>query len=508
MTADGATGSAVSAVSAMLAASAVDTADATRRAVAELWRSVGGPPAHLAMLDLPGDGPVLPSSFAVATAAQASLGAAALAAASWRAAVDGGTESAPVEVDRVGASLGCTSHFLIDGVEPSLWDPLSGLYDCGAEAGSPGAVRIHANFAHHRDRALTLLGLPPGPGAREAITHALRRWSATDFEAAAAPAGAVVSALRSFAEWDLHPQAAAVAAEPLVALERVGDAPPRPLASVRPADDGASGTTSSASPPAPLAGLRVLDLTRILAGPVAGRLLAQWGAEVLMVNAPQLPNIGAIADLSRGKRSALLDLDRPQDAERLRALAAQGHVFLQGYRPGALGARGFSPQALAQAAPGIVCVSLAAWGFSGPWAGRRGFDSLVQTATGFNLAEAAAAGRQAAMAMPVQILDHAAGHLLAFGALAALRRQALEGGSWHVRVSLARTALWLRAMGQDSAGLRAVAPDLAPWREEEPSGWGRLAGMRPVARFGGQVARSAWPSMPPGSHPAAWAADG
>lgn len=520
--------------------SRTDTASATRSAVEALWREAGLPATELASLHLPGDGPVLPSSFAVATAAQASLGAAALAAASWRAAVDtmpsrpaesdafgvdgpSGRASPPglarVEVDRIGASLGCTSRFLLDGVEPSMWDALSGLYPCGAQIGRPGWVRLHANFAHHRDRALALLGLRPpndaggGPGApppgelgpdpaasKEAIASALQHWDAVDFETAAAEAGAVVSALRDVDAWDAHPAGIAAAREPLVALRRLGDAPPRSSSFV-------PGLAATGDPDraAPLHGLRVLDLTRILAGPVAARLLAQWGADVLMVNAPQLPNIGAIADLSRGKRSALLDLDHPGDAERLRALAASGHVFLQAYRPGALRARGFSPEALAAAAPGIVCVSLAAWGFAGPWAGRRGFDSLVQTAAGFNLAEAAAAGQATPRALPVQILDHAAGHLLAFGTLAALRRQALEGGSWEVRVSLAGTAHWLRSLGQDAGGLRAVAPPLEPWLESEASAWGRLDAPRPVACFDGRRARSALPSVRPGHHPPAWA---
>lgn len=459
----------------------------TAQALADLWRGLDLPAPALARMTLSGgDAAVLPSSFAVATAAQASLAAAALAA----------SELAPqhpaVQVDRVAAAQACSSHFLIDGVAPPMWDPLSGLYPCGADAAQPGWVRLHANFAHHRDRALAVLGLPPGEQTpRDAVALALRRWPAESFETAVAAAGGVASALRSFNDWDALPAARAVAAEPLVALTRIGDAPPRRW---------------HGGGPTPLHGLRVLDLTRILAGPVAARLLADWGAEVLMLNGPQLPNIAAIADLSRGKRSALLDLDDPAGVAQLRALAATGHVFLQAYRPGALAARGLGPEALAAVAPGIVCVSLAAWGHSGPWAARRGFDSLVQTATGFNLAEAAAAGRDTPMALPVQILDHAAGHLLAFGALAALRRQALEGGSWLVQVSLARTGLWLRGLGQHAAGLAAVMP--APELEEEDSGFGRLSALPPAVRFAGRLLRGTRPAMPPGSHPPAWAGAG
>ncbi|MBT9490375.1 MAG: CoA transferase [Rubrivivax sp.] len=460
---------------------------ATRHTLARLWQGLDLPPQALDRLTLVGgEAPLLPSSFAVATAAQASLAAAALAA----------SELAPqhraVQVDRVAAAQACSSHFLIDGMAPPMWDPLSGLYPCGADADQPGWVRLHANFAHHRDRALAVLGLPQGPHTpREVLTQALRRWPAEVVETAVATAGGVASALRSFEEWDAGPAARAVAAEPLVALTRIGDAPPRRW---------------HGGGPTPLHGLRVLDLTRILAGPVAARLLADWGAEVLMLNGPRLPNIAAIADLSRGKRSALLDLDDPAGVAQLRALAAAGHVFLQAYRPGALAARGLGPEALAAVAPGIVCVSLAAWGHSGPWAGRRGFDSLVQTATGFNVAEAAAAGLGTPMALPVQILDHAAGHLLAFGALAALRRQALEGGSWLVQVSLARTGLWLRSLGQDAAGLATVAP--APVLEVEDSGFGRLSSQPPAVAFDGRLLRGSQPAMPPGSHPAAWVGPG
>lgn len=456
-----------------------------QRALAGLWLGLGLPVHALDRAALTGgDDAVLPSSFAVATAAQASLAAAALAA----------SELAPqrpaVQVARVAAAVACSSHFLVDGVAPPMWDPLSGLYPCGAETPRPGWVRLHANFAHHRDRALAVLGLPPGADTpHDAVTQALRQWPAEALETAVAAAGGVASALRSFDDWDALPAAQAVAAEPLVALTRIGDAPPRRW---------------HGGGPLPLHGLRVLDLTRILAGPVAARLLADWGADVLMLNGPQLPNIAAIADLSRGKRSALLDLDDAAGAAQLRALAASGHVFLQAYRPGALAARGVGPEALAAVAPGIVCVSLAAWGHSGPWAGRRGFDSLVQTASGFNLAEAAAAGRDTPMALPVQILDHAAGHLLAFGALAALQRQALEGGSWQVQVSLARTGLWLRSLGRDAAGLAAVAP--APALEEEDSGFGRLSVLPPAVAFDGRLLRGAQPAMPPGSHPPAWAA--
>nr|WP_137732713.1 CoA transferase [Rubrivivax pictus] len=470
-------------------------------ALAALWRDAGLPATPLAWASLPGQGQVLPSSFDVATAAQAGIGAAALAAAwlwHWRTG-----QAQQVRVDRAQATVECSGAFSIDGHAPDLWDKLSGLYACGSAAGQPGWVRVHANFAHHRDTALQVLGLPPGPDTdRAAVTQALQGWTATDYEQAVADAGGVVAAARSFADWDAHPQARVLASQPVLAITPIagGDAPPHPWAALSTPPNGDA---------QPLTGLRVLDLTRILAGPVAGRCLAAHGADVLLVNGPHLTNIAAIADTSRGKLSTQIDLRTEAGRAALQGLASQAHVFLQGYRPGALAGHGFSPEALAQRHPGIVVASLSAYGDSGPWAGRRGFDSLVQTATGFNLAEAAAAGSTTPRAQPVQILDYTAGHLLAFGIQAALWRQATQGGSWQVRVTLAGVANWLRAMGQDASGLAARAPDAEVWMDDSDSGFGqggpgRLRALRHAAWLSATPPRWRRPSMPPGSHPAAW----
>jgi hypothetical protein len=467
-------------------------------ALAGVWRGAGLPEDALPQAALPGTGPVLPSSFAVATAAQASLAAAALAAAElWCRRTARARQR--VTVDRRHAALETTGWHSVDGRVPDPWDRLSGLYRCAddpvgvdGEDGGPGWVRLHANFAHHRDGALRLLGLPPGPQTpREAVEHALRRWRALDFEQAAADAGLVVAAARGFAAWDAHPQSRAIAAQPLVAFERVGDAEPLPLP-VLPA--GA----------APLAGLRVLDLTRILAGPVACRTLAAYGADVLRIGSPALPEIAAIADTGRGKRSALLDLRTDAGHAALDALVGDAHVFVQAYRPGGLDALGFGAQALARRRPGIVAVSLSAYGHSGPWATRRGFDSLVQTATGFNVDEARAAGTGTPKPMPVQILDYAAGFLMAFGAQAGLLRQAVEGGSWHVRVSLARTGLWLRGLGRVADGLAATRPPFDDLLETTDSGFGRLVALRHAAAFDASPVGWRRPSMPPGSHAPTW----
>lgn len=483
-----------------------DTPVPAAQALTELWQLAGLPPEALAQVHLPGSGmPVLPSSFAVATAAQASLAAAALAAAElWHLRQRGRTERQQVTVDAVHATLDSTAWFTLNGVQPPIWDKLSGLYRCGEAVGAPGWVRIHANFAHHRDGALRLLDLAPGPDTgRTQVTDALSHWRAEDFETAAAQANLVVAAARSFDEWDAHPQGRALANTPplrIAPIEGAAPAAPIPWRGLR---DGEC----------PLAGLRVLELTRILAGPVAGRTLAAHGADVLLVNAPHLPNIEALADTSRGKRSAHVDLATEAGRATLATLLGDAHVFLQGYRPGGLAARGYAPQQVARLRPGIVCVNLSAYGTNdgrgdSPWAQRRGFDSLVQTATGFNWAEADAAGADQPKAMPLQILDYAAGYLLAFGTQAALWRQAREGGSWQVDVSLAGVGRWLRGLGRVPGGLQVVAPDVAPYLDApQASGFGPLQGLRHGAMLSLTPPVYALPSMPPGSHPAQWLSD-
>ncbi len=463
---------------------------AAAAALSALWADAGLAPAALQRITLTGDEPVLASSFAVATILQVSLGAAALAAAEIGQSRGGPLQR--VSVDATDVVLEASGRFSIDGRTPDPWDKLSGLYACGGTA-TPGWVRIHANFAHHRDGALRLLGLPAGAAIERAqVAQALRRWRAEDFEQAAADAGLVVAAVRSFEQWDAHAQAAAVAAQPLLAFERIGAA-----AAAAPGAELAPGQP-------PLHGLRVLDLTRILAGPVAGRTLAAYGADVMLVNSPSLPNIDAIADTSRGKLSVHLDLKSEADRRTLRALVREADVFVQGYRPGGLAALGFGPDELARLRPGIVCVSLSAYGEAGPWAARRGFDSLVQTATGFNHAEARAFGANEPKALPLQVLDYSTGFLLAFGAQAALLRQAREGGSWHVRGSLARSGQWLRSLGRNSGFATVPKPRFDGAMESSASGFGALLAVRHAARLSHTAPAWRRPSMPPGSHPPVW----
>ncbi len=454
-------------------------------ALAGVWRDAGLPDAELAQIDVPEAEPSLPSSFNVGAAAQASIGAAALAAELIYAQRTGVNQD--VRVPRSAAELECTGYFQLDGTTPRAWAKFSGLY-----AAADGHVRIHANFDHHRDGVLELLGLSDASQVeREELASALSGWRAEAFEDQAAERGLVVAMVRSFDAWDRHPHAIAARDIPLVGFTKIGDAP-------------AASLSACTRQEVPLKDVRVLDLTRVLAGPICGRTLAAYGADVLLVNSPDLPNISAIIDTSRGKRSTHIDLKQPEGAAMLERLLADTHVFVQGYRPGGLEHLDFGPEAMAARHPGIVYVSLSAYGNRGPWSTRRGFDSLVQTATGFNHAEAEAAGADKPRTLPMPILDFASGYLMAFGAQAALLKQAREGGSWHVEVSLLGTANWLRSLGRLPDGLERERPDLDDHLVEFPCSDGTLTGMAHAAEFSTTPATWRLQSALPGAHAAEW----
>jgi len=457
-----------------------------RDLLADLWTDAGGDPALLDAVTLPGDEPQLPSSFRVAAAAQASIAAAGLAAASiWQ--LRSG-QSQRVSVDMRHAVVECRSerYLRLDGnPPPPAWDAIAGIY----RTGDGKFVRVHTNFPHHRDAVCRVLNCA---AERDAVQAALLQWEGEAFETAAYADGGVVALMRSYEDWQALPQAAAIAALPLVEITRIGDAAPRPW----PAGDR------------PLAGLRVLDLSRVIAGPVAGRTLAAHGADVMLVSGPRLPAIPWLTiDTGRGKLSSFVDLKTGQGRDRLRGLLAEADIFSQGYRPQGLAGLGLSPQSAARVSPGIIYVSLSAYGRAGPWAKRRGFDSLVQCATGFNHAEGQAAGVDGPKELPAQMLDHATGYLMAFGAMMAKARQAKEGGSWHVQVSLARTGKWLWDMGRLADGL--AAPELSraaisSFVEDMPSGFGMLSAVRHAAVLSQTPASWSRPAVPLGSDPAEW----
>jgi crotonobetainyl-CoA:carnitine CoA-transferase CaiB-like acyl-CoA transferase len=458
-------------------------------ALQTLWRLALMPPESLDAVTLTGAEPVLPSTFAVGTAAQATIAAAALAAAEVSRLRTGKRQQVSVAMRDAGIEFRSERYLRIDAKPaPELWDKIAGLYRCG----DGRWVRLHTNFPHHRDGVLKILGCDHD---RAAVQRALEGWTAEAFEDAAAQAGLVVTATRSLAEWDAHGQGRAVAGLPAFSIERIGDAPPRPLPS---------------GGERPLSGVRVLDLTRVIAGPVCGRTLAVHGADVLLVTAAHLPQMGPLViDSGRGKLSTFIDLRDASGRETLRGLLRDADIFVQGFRPGAVAGNGFGPEEAARARPGIVYVSLCAYGHEGPWAGRRGFDSLVQNANGMNHAEAEAAGAAQPRPLPCQAIDHASGYLMAFGAMAALAHRTTEGGSWHVRVSLAQTGHWIRGLGRVADGLACPDQNLDAVRDrldELDSGFGRLTTVRHAAVMSDTPPRWARPSVPLGTHAPEWPA--
>ena len=458
------------------------------QALRQVWHALGQADAALSQVSLSGSDPVLPSSFAVGTAAQVSIAAAGLAAAELWHLRSQVRQRVSVDMRHAAAEFRSERYFRVNGASSDeIWDKIAGTYCCG----DGRWVRLHTNFPHHRDGVLKLLQCEHD---RASVGQALQKWAAEDFEDAAANVGLVVTAMRSFDEWDRHPQCQAVQTLPLLSIEKIGDAPPQAL--------------PAAALQRPLDGVRVLDLTRIIAGPVCGRTLAAHGADVLLVTAPQLPAIGPLViDTGRGKRSCQLDLRQPDDHRTLSHLLHDTDVFLQGYRPGGLDALGFGPAAAAKKRPGIIYVSLSAYGHVGPWAGRRGFDSLVQTASGFNHTEAQAAHGEQPKPLPMQVLDHAAGYLMAAGAMSALARRVTEGGSWHVRVSLAQTGNWLRQLGRIDNGLATADngfEQVQDLLEHSDSGFGRLTAVTHAAQLSATPAYWARPSVPLGTDAASW----
>jgi len=454
--------------------------------LADLWRLAGGDSAALSRVALTGADPVLPSSFRIGACAQATLAAAGLAASEiWRERT-GRAQQVRVDMRHAAIEFSSERYLSIDGQgDRPAHSPVHGLF----RTRDGRQVRLHAGFPHHRDRVVKILGAQP---TRESVAAALARCDAFEFEDAAFDAGCVVAALRTADEWAVHPQGLALASSLPLIIERIGDAPPRPL------------------PPGdrPLSGLRVLDLTRVIAGPVCGRTLAAHGADVIRIASPHLPFIDwLVKDTGRGKLSAHVDLATVAGRDTLRALLADADVFVQGYRPGSIAAHGFSSADLARERPGIVAVSLCAWGYEGPWSHRRGFDSLVQTASGYNHAETEAARSDETLEMPCQTLDHGSGQLMALGAMMARLRQAREGGSWHVRVALAATGRWLWGLGRvpDGFSVRRPAREaVADLLESSVTPYGTMRGVRHSALLSETPPRWDRPSVPLGSHPPRW----
>jgi crotonobetainyl-CoA:carnitine CoA-transferase CaiB-like acyl-CoA transferase len=416
----------------------------------QVWHVARCDPAALSRVAVTGGDPQLPSVYRVAGLATAVIAAEALAAAECFRVRTGREQQVEVDARRACVAFRSERYLRIDnGPAPEMRDPLTGFF----ETRDGRWIQLHANFAHHRAGIVKLLGCADDP---DSVAAAIRNRDGAALDQALGEAGLCAALIRSPEEWAALPQAQAVAKLPLMEIERIGDAPAMPI-----------GDPAGA---APLSGVRALDLSRFIAGPVGGRTLAQHCADVLLINGPHLPNIAPLViDNGRGKRSATLDLREPRGRDSLRTLLGQSDVFLQSYR--------------------------------------RGFDSLVQSASGIAWTEARAAGQEKPRHLPCQALDHATGYLAAFGAMVALLRRATEGGSWLVRVSLAQTGRWLQSMDTLDGGQRTQDPtfdDVQDALMTMDSPFGKLTCTQPAERMPLTPPRWTRPPVPIGTDEARW----
>ncbi|MEU7069281.1 CoA transferase [Streptomyces narbonensis] len=414
-----------------------------------LWSALGGDPALVDRVEYGGTSGLLPARLPVMDLARAAVAVCSLAA------VEHAGLPGPVRVDdgAVATAFVSERHLRVDGRAPVNFAPLSRFWRA-----SDGWVRTHANYPHHRAALLMALGVPDsGSGSVEAVARAIGERKAVEVESAVYAAGGLAVALRTPSEWAEHPQGREVTARPLLTRERLDEAPPR-----------------RRSGP-----LRVLDLTRVIAGPVATRTLALLGADVLRIDPPGNPELpDQHADTGVGKRTAALDLERPSDRRTFDELLDAADVLVTGYRPGALDRFGLDR-------PGLVTARLSAWGDYGPWGERRGFDSLVQVATGIAVTEGSA---EEPGTLPAQALDHGTGYLLAAAVLRSLTEQRTEGGGRLVRMALAQTGHWLttalpryepeRYVTESDGPLGRLRHALSPVSYEDgPTNWTRPPGL-------------------------------
>lgn len=426
-----------------------------------------------------GDG-ALPSAFAVTELACASIAVAGQAAAQLIHQQTG--RLPPVEVDRRLASFWfSTSLRPIGWSVPPMWDPVAGDY-----ATADGWVRLHTNAPHHRLAAEKVLGVCRDRGD---MANKVARWNKAELEQAVVDAGGCAAEMRAWQAWQDHPQGKAVNAEPLVHVDATVDT--------------RSGTWLG-TVARPLAGLKVLDLTRVLAGPVASRFLAGLGADVLRIDPPGWNEPGVVPEVTLGKRCTRLDLHRADDRAAFEALLKGTDILLHGYRADALERLGYGAEQRRQMAPGLIDVSLNAYGWSGPWQNRRGFDSLVQMSSG--IAEAGMRWKQAdkPTPLPVQALDHGTGYLMAASAIVLLAQRLDNGHGGSARLSLARTAKLLIEHGAGTQGpLRPEdQDDQGVLVEQTP--WGPAHRLQVPLKLTGTPLQWSLPATELGAHRARW----
>lgn len=451
-----------------------------RDILGEVWDALGGPSHAIERIEMMGTGN-LPSVFAVSDFATATVASAGLAVSELAQRLGG--EPVRLRVDRRLASMWFGASLRPDGwAPPPPWDPIAGDYQ-----GTDGWIRLHTNAPAHRQAALNVLGVIPD---KAKVASAAALWDTDALETAVVAEGGCAAKMRSFGEWAAHEQGKAVLVEPLIDRDITG----------KRSETRLPGTSAR-----PLAGIKVLDLTRVLAGPIATRFLAGYGADVLRIDAPAWDEPGVVPEVMLGKRSARLDLRDSYGRGVLVELLAQADILIHGYRPDALGQLGLGSAVRNQIRPGLIDVCLDAYGWSGPWRLRRGFDSLVQMSCGIAEAGMRILGKDRPTPLPVQALDHATGYLMAAAAVLGLVNLLETGRGLAARTSLARTAgLLIGHMTGPAVGALAPESDDDICKYPEATFWGPARRLK--APLDIEAVPMFWerPSAPLGTDRPAW----
>jgi hypothetical protein len=423
----------------------------------------------------------LRSVFPVSDLAAASIAAAGLAISELVGAL--GATYPRVEIDRRLASMWfATSLRPVEWSLPPAWDPIAGDYQA-----SDGWIRLHTNAPSHRAAALAVLDVG---GEKKDVMRSVANWPTEALENAILDNGGCAAKMRSIPDWISHAQGRSVASEPLICWDTLNEGAELRLA---------------ANTARPLAGLKVLDLTRVLAGPVGTRFLAGYGAQVLRIDPPDWDEPGLIPEVMIGKRTARLDLRTGEGRARLLGLMADADILVHGYRPEALERLGLGAEVRRRMRPGLIDVSLDAYGWTGPWRGRRGFDSLVQMSTGIAEAGMREYRKDRPTPLPVQALDHATGYLMAAAAILGLIRRLKSGQGQAAKVSLARTSLLLTRhvpFGPAETIRPEEQSDLADGGESTT--WGLARRLRPPVTIVGAPMLWDRPASPIGTDQPCW----
>jgi crotonobetainyl-CoA:carnitine CoA-transferase CaiB-like acyl-CoA transferase len=397
-----------------------------------------------------------------------------------------------VQVDTQEAAVNLTSflHQRQNGhpipfSEPSY--PTVGFY----QAKDGRWVFLNGGYPHLRNIILTTLD---AANNSEAIKKSVAQWNSFELEEKVAGLDGCVDVMRSREEWLEHPQGKFLAQNPAIVIKKIDDAPKTHI------HEG--GTR-------PLSGVRVLDLTHVIAGPTASRCFAEHGADVLHITGPTLPSIFPfVIDTGHGKRNAHLDLHHQEDNDHLKKLIKEADVFVQGYQPGKIKDFGFSAEEVAALRPGIIYVTLSCFGDGGPWGHRPGFEQLGQTASGMADMYSKFAKLETPSLVPAFPCDYVTGYLAALGAFAAMIRRATEGGSYHVHISLTRSAMFI--MEQDACTPDEKIPNwpdqsvVDPYLIESSGPYGIIRHLRPMLQLSETPAYWELPPAPFGSHKAEW----